>query len=254
MALRDADIQAYSLLGTGMLTAAFCVLLVWGKAREVEAGPVIQDRQIIEASIAYRKEKAPKQPQKQTRQPEETKIEGVSRDADKKVEGCKSDKDCGPEERCQSARCVPKKKPADQQEDDPFKGFRRPTSDDNAPVGKPVTQPGDFNANERGFAPVSKGDPFFGRLNGDLNYNPPEIAKGSSTPIGCIHLEPDGTIPKITFEKPNGQKGDDDLQVAAETALRELQKLRNANPETVPTHLLQHTTKWLCFRFTVKSD
>src|SRR5262249_52103405 len=117
-------------------------------------------------------------------------------------------------------------------------------------AGAPTTNPGgDFNGSEKGFAPESKGDPFFGRLRADMNFQFPEIAKAQSIPIGCIHLQPDGKIAGIKFD----QQGDDDLQTAAEAALKELQKIRNQNPEPVPTYLLQITSKWLCFKFSVSS-
>jgi hypothetical protein len=48
-------------------------------------------------------------------------------------------------------------------------------------------------------------------------------------------------------------KTDDDLQIAAEAALRQLQKARRDKPEEVPAHLLKFTKRWLCFKFTVAS-
>src|SRR5262249_21624658 len=134
----------------------------------------------------------------------------------------------------------------------PFDKFKHTKDDDNA-QGKPTTDPGNFNGDDRGFAPTSTGDPWFARLHRDMNFNPPEIAKGTSVPIGCIHVTPDGKMPEFTFHPPNGQKGDDDIQTAADAALRELKNVRNEKPEAVPTHLLRITTKWLCFKFTVKS-
>jgi len=86
-----------------------------------------------------------------------------------------------------------------------------------------------------------------------MNFTFPEISKAQSIPIGCIHLQADGRIKAVSFDPPVGQKGDDDLQTAAEAALRELQKSRNANPEPVPTHLMGITSKWLCFKFSVSA-
>src|SRR5262249_2517104 len=154
-----------------------------------------------------------KQPQKKFDQPDVVKPVGVSHDENKKVEEKKEEK-----------------KPKDPKVDtkDPFKGIRRPDEES----GQTTTQPGgDFNGSEKGFAPERKGDPFFARLRGDMNFTFPEIAKASSIPVGCIHLQPDGKIKAITFDAPIGQPGDDDLQTAAEAALRELQKTRNQNPE-----------------------
>jgi hypothetical protein len=66
-------------------------------------------------------------------------------------------------------------------------------------------------------------------------------------------LQADGRIKAVSFDPPIGQKGDDDLQTAAEAALKELQKTRAQNPEPVPTHLLSITSKWLCFKFSVSA-
>ena len=87
-----------------------------------------------------------------------------------------------------------------------------------------------------------------------MNFQFPEIAKAASIPVGCIHIQPDGKIVDTTFDSPIGQKGDDDLQTAAEAALKELVKVRRANPEPVPSHLLGITNQWLCFKFSVQSE
>ena len=60
---------------------------------------------------------------------------------------------------------------------------------------------------------------------------------------------PDGKIIDSKWIKNTG----DDLQTAAEAAIAQLTKTRNANPDPVPTHLLSLTTKWLCFKFSVQS-
>lgn len=234
MALKEAEMQAVSLLGAFAISAALIVPVVWFSDQPPpKSGPVIKDLEVIEATLAFKSEKAPKQPQKKFDNPEVAKPEGVSRDENKKVEEKKKD---------DKGKVDPK---------DPFKDFRRTNEDDNP--GKPITEPGEFNGSEKGFAPESKGDPFFGRLRADMNFQFPEIAKASSIPIGCIHLQPDGRIKAISFKPPIGQEGDDDLQTAAEAALKELQKIRSREPEAVPTHLLQITSKWLCFKFSVSS-
>jgi len=234
MSLRDGEIQAVSMLGTGLLSAALFVSFLWFTEATEAAKPPLEEREVIEATLAYRKTPQ-KQPQKKFDTPDVVKPEGVSHDEMKKPEEKK-------EEKKKDEKKVDTK--------DPFKNFRR--NPDEA-AGKPTTEPGDFNGDDRGFAPVSTGDPWFARLHRDMNFNPPEIAKGTSVPIGCIHITPDGKIKEYTFDPPNGQKGDDDIQTAADASMRELKKARNQNPEAVPTHLLRITTKWLCFRFTVKS-
>ena len=223
-----------SLAGAGILAAALAVPLVWVTGGNRVDAPPLKEQYVIEAKIAYRKTPQ-KQPQKKFQNPDVQKPEGVSRDENKKPVEKKEEE----------------KKPPKIDENNPFGKFTRPSDDE---VGKPTTTPdGDFNGSETGFAPESKGDPFFGRLRGDMNFTFPEIAKAQSIPVGCIQLTADGKIPKITFDPPIGQNGDDDLQTAAEAALKELQKARNANPEPVPTYLMGITSKWLCFNFSVSA-
>lgn len=235
MGLKNVEMHVFSAFGTAVATVAICVPLVWLHGGESIAAPPLKDQEVIEATIAYRKTPQ-KQPQKKTAPPPVEQPEGVSRDENKKpVEPKKEDK-------------KPEPKPDDT---NPFGKFTRPT-DDSGPATKPEI--GDFNGSEKGFAPESKGDPFFGRLRADMNFQVPEIAKAKSIPVGCIHLQADGRIKAVTFDSPIGQKGDDDLQTAAEAALNELKKSRAQSPEPVPTHLLGITSKWLCFKFSVSSD
>ena len=234
MSMRDAEMHVFSLVGAAGVSAFLFVGILWfTDARIEDTGPVLK-QQVIEAKLAYKKT-TQKQPQKEFDQPDVVKPVGVSRDENKKVEEKK-------EEKKKDAKVDPK---------DPFKGIRRPDEE----AGKPTVKPdGDFNGSEKGFAPVNTGDRFFAELRADMNFQFPEIAKAQSIPVGCIHLQPDGRIKAFTFDPPIGKKGDDDLQTAAEAALSEVKKKRNQNPEPVPTHLLEHTKQWLCFRFSVSSD
>jgi hypothetical protein len=235
MSLKDSEMQVFSIVGAGALSALLIVPVVWfSRPAEAQRSSLYDNRQILEATIAYKKSPT-KQPQKQFDQPDVVKPVGVSHDEDKKVEEKKEEK---------------KKDEPKVDTKDPFKGIRRPDEAE----GKPTTNPGgDFNGSEKGFAPTSTGDPFFGRLRADMNFQFPEIAKAQSIPIGCIHLQADGRIKAFTFDPPIGKKGDDDLQTAAEAALTELKKARNQNPEAVPSHLLEITKQWLCFKFSVSS-
>lgn len=227
--MKDAEMHIASLFGTVLLTAALSgPMIYFGFADRVDEAPPLKETEVIEATIAYRKTPK-KQPEKKVETQAVEKPEGVSRDENKKVEPKKDDE-----------------KKAQKPDENPFGKFTRPSEDE----GKPTTNPdGDFNGSEKGFAPESKGDPFFGRLRGDMNFTFPEIAKGQSIPIGCIHLQPDGKIKTFSFDPPIGKPGEDDIQIAAEAALKELQKVRAQTPEPVPTHLLSITSKWLCFRF-----
>lgn len=238
MSLKDTEMHALSMLAAGALTAALIVPVVWFyDDADARTPPLADNRQVIEATLAYKSSK-PKQPQKKRDVVQEVKVEGVSRDENKKVEPPKK------EEKKEEKKPVIDPK-------DPFKGIRRPDEE----VGKPTTEPeGDFNGSEKGFAPESKGDPYLAELRADMNFTFPEIAKAQSIPIGCIHLQPDGRIKATTFAPPIGKSGDDDLQTAAEAALKQLQKTRNQRPQPVPTHLLSITKQWLCFKFSVSSE
>ncbi len=231
MALKDSEMQVVSIFGTGLLVGAlFAPIVVFASAG---AGPAKPDNLVaIEASIAYSKTPQ-KQPQKKLKAPDEVKSEGVNRDENKKPEEKKPDD----------------KKPDKKPDISDLSKFKHSTDDDSE-TGKPTTDPGKFNGNENGYAEETKGDPWLGKLRGDMQYTPPEIAKGNDAPIGCIHLTADGKIVDSKWIKNTG----DDLQTAAEAAIDQLKKTRNANPDPVPTHLLSLTTRWLCFKFTVSSQ
>jgi hypothetical protein len=233
MSFKDGEMHAVSIFGTVVLTASLFVPVLFLTAAAETDDIKLDKMESIEASIAYRKTPQ-KQPQKKVRAPDPVeKPEGISHDETKKPIEKK------PEDKKQA-------KPADPKA--PFAEFPH-ASDEDTPVGKPTTAPGDFNGNEKGYAEDTKGDPYWGRLRGDMQYAPPEISKGDSAPIGCIHITPEGKIVDTKWD----HKSDDDLQTAAEAAIRELVKVRNDHPEPVPTHLLSATTKWLCFKFTVKA-
>ena len=233
MSMRDAEMHVFSLVGaTGASAFLFVGILWFTDARIEDEGPPLKNQQVIEAKLAYKKT-TQKQPQKLRDQPDVVKPVGVSRDENKQVEEKKEEK----------------KKDPKVDEKDPFKGLRRPDEE----AGKPTTKPdGEFDGSDKGFAPVNSGDRFWAELLADMNFQFPEIAKAQSIPVGCIHLQPDGRIKAFTFDPPIGKKGDDDLQTAAEAAMTELKKKRNQNPIEVPVHLLQHTKKWQCFRFSVQ--
>ncbi len=229
--MKDAEIQIASLFGTVVLTAAlFAPILFLTRGADAHE-PELKEMETIEASLAYRKTPM-KQPQKRLKAADPIeKPEGVSHDETKK-----------PVEKKEEEK-KPKK-----DDQDPLAKFKHPQDDDDSPTGKPVTDIGQFNGSEKGFAEDTKGDPWMQQLVADMNFNPPEISKGNGVPVGCIHLTPDGKISETKFFVNTG----DDLQTAAEAAIDGLKKTRNAKPVEVPTHLLSITTKWLCFKFNVK--
>ncbi len=232
MSLRDNDITVVSIVATAVISGALFALMVYLRVEKVEEKPDLTNENVIEATIAYKK--VPKaQPQKEFKPPDPVeKPVGVNHDDKAKPVDPKKDE--------------PKKKPDDKSVDQKLKQYQHP--DDDTPTG-PLTKPtvGDLNGAADGNAAVSKGDPFFARLNRDMHYQPPAIAKGDSVPVGCILLSPDGKITDYKFKV----KTDDDLQIAAEASLRGLQKIRNETPEEVPTNLLHFTEHYLCFKFTI---
>jgi outer membrane biosynthesis protein TonB len=199
-------------------------------------GPALEDLEVIEASIAYKKAEPQKQPQKKKRAPApEVKPEGVSRDETKPVEPEKDE---------------PSKKPEETEPD--WKKFQRENTDDeDLEVGKPVDDPGVFDPNApAGWAEETKGDPYFQKLIADLRegWNYPQILQAEGVPVGCMRLEKDGSVSETKFEKKSGNSELDD---SVERALKALEKKRKDNPPPVPEKLLKHTTRWICFKFEV---
>jgi len=237
MSLRDTDMHVISAAITGVATAAVgALLLLWVDKAEAHR-PILGDMEPIEASIAYKKTPA-KQPQKKMKAPDPVvKPEGVSHDETKKVEK-------KPDE--------PKPKHKPDTPTDPFAKFHHPTDDDNEQVGKPTTDPGQFNGDQYGWAPETKGHPFWQKLAQDIhqNWEIPQILNVKGTPVGCFHITPDGKIADTKFkEKAN----DDALDDSVQRALDAVKKLRNENPTPVPTELLGAVTRWICFRFDTNS-
>lgn len=249
MSLRDGELHVISAFGAAVLTVAVVVPVVWfAEAKHANAGPVLEDMEAIEASLAIKKAPA-KQPQKKIEQkPPEVKPDGVSRDETKVVDEkvCKVDADCKAGELCKKGTCEPDKiAKADDTSKDPLDKFRRP--DPDAVQGdKPTTAVGDFNDNARGWAEESKGHPFFQKVARDFveNFEYPKILAGESA-VGCVHLLADGTIQKF---KVDPKSGEDTLDDAVERALKKMKQVRAQDPEPVPVELLnQATTRWICF-------
>lgn len=231
--MRNGEMHVMAGFGAALLTAALCVPTVFLTDSRAQTGPALDDMESIEASLAYKKPNAPKQPQKiKQAPPPEVKPEGVSRDENKKVDDKKPD-----EKKDEKKTDTPV---------DPLAKYRRP-QDPDAETGDPVENVGAFDGSQFGMGDVTKGDPYFQRLVVDLAWSAPELAKaGATAPVGCIQLTKEGKIPQTTFKV----EGDGDLQPLAENAIKELKKKRNETPEEVPVHLLRAlTTKWVCFKF-----
>lgn len=224
-----------AVIGAVLLTAGLGVGLrsCTDEAKADTKGPaLLDDLEAIEASIATYKKPA-KLPQKKTREaPEEKPVEKVNREATKLPD-------------------QPKEKPTDPKIDpnDPLKNVKKRTvDDDDAPVGPPTPEVGQFNDNERGFADETKGHPFFQRVARDINdaWEFPKILSATNAAVGCLHITADGKIAKTKLEK----SGDSQLDQSVEEALKKVESLRNSKPEPVPTDILKPaTSRWTCFKF-----
>jgi outer membrane biosynthesis protein TonB len=239
--MKDADMQLFSIIATGVITTAMS-LLVW-KSDELGLGwgsssastDPYADMEVIDAALAELPKKPDKQPQKKFRAPDpEAKPVGVSRDENAK----------------------PVDKPIDEpkptRDNVPSLDDVRRTDNSDEPVGIPDQQPvGAFDGSEFGFGDETRGDPFLGALKADLlrNWEYPEILSDVGTPVGCIHIEPDGKIEESELREKSGNSELDD---SVERALAELQKVRNKDPKPVPAHLIPKTRKWICWRMKVK--
>lgn len=231
---KNSRLHGYAFIATIVLTALlFGGTLYLAEASEVEHVPQLKEMMTIEASLARKSEKKT-QPQKELKAPEpEVKPEGVSRDENKK-----------PPEKPKDDKKPPKKddKPPD------IHSFKHASDDEPQPGAKPVTDIGQFDGSDKGFAPVNTGDPYWRAFNADLRqgWEIPQISKVNGTAVGCFHIEPDGKIAGIKFDAPSG---DEILDDSVQRAIKTLQKARNDKPQPVPTAQLGVIKKWVCFRF-----
>jgi hypothetical protein len=235
--MTSVQLHVYSGIGTFVTMVAVGVAVVWAQSKtddedEKKKDPYA-DMEVIDAALA---EKAPEeivQPVKPTRQPTPVKPEGVIREADTQ----------------------PVTKPEDVKKDgvpsiDDILKKNRDDDDDleEGPVTMPVV--GKFDGSEDGFGDETRGDPYLGALKSDLlrGWEYPEILSDVGTPVGCIHLEPDGTIPEVVLREKSGNAELDD---SVERAMRDLKKKRDTEPKPVPAHLIPKTRKWICYRMKV---
>lgn len=191
------------------------------------------DVMIIEASIAYLKEDAPKQPQKKRTEKRVDKREGISRDENKQVE----------EE---------KKKPEDKNKPPPdWRDFERDTEEEYDPdleEGKaPPRQGGAFDGEKFGWAEENKGHPYLRDLAKDVDFDVPTLEQGAGYAQACVRLRPDGTVQE---QKVREKSGNTNIDRAADEAMRKLEEKRKdpRDVKPVPAELIDITEKWLCFK------
>jgi len=240
--MKDSDFHVVSTAGTVVAAGLIVAAVLWAdheaKAATRSHNP-LDDMEVIDASLAELPAEPEALPQKQFKPPPPK--------SDQPPPGVSHDDKAKPVDRPDK----PEPPPAPDAEDLLDK-YRRHDQDEDLPVGKPVDQPqGAFDGDKRGFGDETKGDKFLGALKADLlrGWEYPEILDDVGTPVGCIHMEPDGTIPEIKLYQ---QSGNPELDDSVERALKKLQKLRTDEPEAVPTHLLPRTRQWICYRMKVK--
>src|SRR5262245_26233074 len=155
MSFKDGELHTLAIVGAAVLTAglSFGLYKCSGDEKTAAAGPLLEDMEAIEASIATRKKPA-KLPQKKTQEaPPEPQADRANRYADKRPDPAK-DKPHGP-------RIDPSA---------PLKSVkRRDVPDDNTPTGPQTDDAGAFNEDERGFADETKGHPYLRLVARDIN-------------------------------------------------------------------------------------
>lgn len=202
-------------------------LFGWGRAKGHKLGG---KEELIEASIAYKKPDAPKQPQKKHRTPPETEKVKISRDEKK----------------------IPDKKPEKKKKDvvPSWKDFKRDAPEENNQdyeVGKPTPRTGGaFDGETYGWADENKGHPYMRELARLVHFAIPTLEKGKGEAYACIRLGADGKIKDTKVRK----SGNTNIDRAADEALRNMVKARNEDPDVkpVPHELLSLTTHWICFK------
>lgn len=224
-------------------------ILVFSYARSAGSdGPKLTDMVTIEAALAYKATPTKtKQPQKPPRRaappPVKAPPEGVSRDAEQAPVETKPDQPPTPAQ------------PKDDllAEFERLKQLRQSTEEEDEllPVDD-VSQEGggEFDGSQHGFATVSKGDPYMQGLAADVfeAWEVPTLEQGKGTATGCVRLGEDGRIIDTQLLEPT-QNANIDRSVRL--ALKKLQELRESGKKPVPRHLMDVTSQWTCFKFSV---
>lgn len=123
--------------------------------------------------------------------------------------------------------------------------------DTNMEEGPEDTQPrGQFDGSKHGFAEVSRGDPYMQKLAAQV-YEAWELTtleKGAGAAVGCVRLAADGSV--VAHELWQATKNAN-IDLSVKNALAALQKTRKPGETPVPPHLMDATTQWTCFKFSV---
>lgn len=224
-----------------------------GGGGEVEKEP---ERKVltIEASLAYKSEEPSEQPQKERKRKSRKKAAKKAKKAPKIV----------PRDPNQRPRKDELEKPDDQEEEEDFASKfeelrnQRQADDeeddsDFEESDTDVKPAGTFDGSKHGFAEVSRGDPYMRELAAGV-YNGWELPEskqgdGGGVAIGCVRLDADGSV--LAVDPWKKDPSNEDLNVSVELALNGIKKKRKTGAKPVPAHLMDATTQWICFKFSV---
>lgn len=230
----------------GSIFGALVAFSNWDTTSE---GPKLKDMTVIEASLAYKSTAKPtKQPQKPRRAPPKPKAEA-------KPQGVSRDEQQAPKEK--KPEPTPKKPEQPQEPDysklfEKYRDMRQSEEEEEALPVEDVPQQGGggaFDGSKHGFAEVSKGDPYMQELAADVyeGWEVPTLEKGTGTTIGCVRLKEDGRILETDVWKSENAN----IARSVELALQRLEERRKGGNKPVPRHLMDATTQWICFKFTI---
>ena len=128
---------------------------------------------------------------------------------------------------------------------------QHPHDDDTPTSDKPTDNLPAFDGNEFGRDSETRGHPYWQKLKADLAWEYPQILNATGTPVGCIHLTADGKIPETTMHRSQEMIRLDD---AVERALKKGPATQKPKPDPGPGGALEvRPTKWVCFKFDIKT-
>src|SRR5262245_18363555 len=150
-------------LGTVVLCAGLTAPVILLGGNRADAGPEINlaEMESIETELAMKSEEPEKQPQKEKRAPDPVVDEAIGGDANAKADTCKADTDCPPGKLCKKGMCVKDPNKAHPEDSRVLSKYKHNT-DDDAESGDPTpVKLGSFDGDEFGWAPTTKGDPYY---------------------------------------------------------------------------------------------
>ncbi len=224
----------------GSLAGGVAAFSTWGD--DEDRRPAL-NMVTIEASLAYKSKEKTTQPQKERRKKRRPKkVKGVSRDENKQVEKPKQEEE---EDFAKQFEKFKQMRADDEDDED---------EDEDTDTGEELPKPGgQFDGDEHGFAEVSKGDPYLQKLAADVygTWKLPTLETGTGDAVGCLRLAPDGSVMETNLWQPTKNPN---IDRSVKLALENVKKKRKPGETPVPTHLMDVTTQWTCFKFQVKAN